>query len=327
MNQRKVVGALSIVLLAILFITIGCGDGQRRSRTNTRKSIPTGRNLNPPANSKEAQEKLKNIDSAKKELADAVAGEPIAALEAGEYTIEEILTHVEYIKGSYHFAVVRKSRPTVQANGNVALNAEPTTRGAGLIPSSPDRSPREILIPLKMTVAQGSQPNRNSPGMTSVVFSTQVVLENVKMKLADQFSQNQNAALALLDILASAEGGRDNEGIVRKVNVGGKEAVAHIYKNGDRIVVRVRIAEGAQATTNQQSRAANESFSRSMVFSYKVVRAAAPAPAAPAPAAPPAAPTEPVAAPTGEPAPGTPQPGPGSEINTGDQPDDQPTAI
>src|SRR5690606_38497356 len=116
--------------------------------------LPPGRvGGNPVAGSKEAQEKSRILDQVQASLDAAMAGQSLAALEAGEYTLNEIVSHVKYVntRNSDSFAVIRKSRPTL--NGNTwTLNAEPEGLGVGLVAGVVDASGRKILIPGKMNV-------------------------------------------------------------------------------------------------------------------------------------------------------------------------------
>ncbi len=263
MNQRKMVGVLSILLLAILFITVGCGDGKRNPRTNFNKrpsSGKTGPQL-PKPDSPEFKAKKTAMEKATAEYESAIQGDRLASLPEGEYSLTEILAFVDYINSNEEFKYLRRIAIS-QQGANIGQQS-----GDGVVLKSPDKNGREILVPNFLNIAAGAAltPDiQNSGVFTMRVVDASMDSKGVpKMKLDVDF---QGAAalpgLTLVDLIAQ------NKTLLTLRD--GKSAELFLIKQqGDRMAIQLVIHEGAQpGQQNDSSKKAAMSFPRKMVFVY-----------------------------------------------------------
>ena len=123
MSNRKLMGAVSILFLAILFMSIGCGDGKRNTHQNTRKvyeggkvTPPGGQKPGTPGNQKsQAEQRLRDARIA------AEAGTPLMRenIPAGTYTLDEVMGFVEYQLGNE--VLVSFANATVLENNDMTV--------------------------------------------------------------------------------------------------------------------------------------------------------------------------------------------------------------
>jgi hypothetical protein len=117
MSQRKLMGALSIILLAFLFILVGCGDGKRNSKAHPNKKLAqgkvgangagganggTGGGGFQKGNDKDLSLKVANLKNISEALQSQLNGEAVDAhsLSSGAYTLESVFGHVKFMRVS-----------------------------------------------------------------------------------------------------------------------------------------------------------------------------------------------------------------------------------
>ncbi len=277
MNQRKLIGALSILLLAILFITVGCGDGKRNGRTNLNKRLThgkTGAQL-PKPDSPEFKAKKQAMEQAKAQFEASVQGERLSSLPEGDYSLSEIITFVDYIHSTAgeDFKYLR----------HISLSESGAVRGQqfgdGVVRKSPDAQGREIFLPSSLSVAGAvltPDPRSNGVFKTRVVDASMDAKGSVRMTLDVDFA---NAATQSGESLVSML----NQNKATFSVTGGKATDLFILKqSGDKIAIQLAINEGAQpGQQNNLSKQAAVSFARKIVFVYgfKAKQQAAPPPA------------------------------------------------
>lgn len=292
MSNRKLAGALSILLLAVLFMTIGCGDGKRNSHTNLRKVNQGGKPGGDAKSIAEKSAKLTAIDNQMR--AQAEAGELIGSesLEAGTYTLDEVMSYVKFIRGGDDLSAYTASKVT-----NGTLGAALASDQVGLIGGDTDEA-RLMEIPRVFTV-------QSMGAITPVSADKNVIylaqLQNDGKMLHSLNNPTVQVELNLINRLGTRTG--NTGGYVFELN-GKRETRIEIRRiEGTTIRMVVSIQEKMAAKVGRQ----NSTITKKMILTYKAVRAAAPtaglppagqqppAPTAEGVPAPPAAPVAPAA--------------------------------
>lgn len=280
MSQRKLMGALSILLLAILFIAVGCGDGKHsnnKTRINNKHKRPQKGNppggglLNP--NTPQAKAKRAAIDQAKSEFNRATLGERLSSLPEGDYTLSEVVSHIEFMFKQEYLAYFRRS----------SVSSQGTTQGQqlgdGLMRNNPEKNGREFLVPMKFKVSAGTPLGRDS--QPSLLFTTMLKSDisdpksGLKMKLEESGVVNAAAsanAIVLTDILNLGQSSF-------KLSDGKTTDLFVLKTSADKIAIQMSISEVAQpGQQNNISAQAATMFSRHvvLVFNFKAQQATAP---------------------------------------------------
>lgn len=302
MSNKRLVGALSILLLACLFMAIGCGDGKRNTRSNTRKAFPGGKVGG--TDSKTTQDKSRKLQDIDTRARSRIDGQTIdrTALQQGTYTLDEVMGYVKFMRNQDELYAFSVNQAT-----NGALGAAVDGGNEGMMGKDSDE-PRLVAIPRSFKV--GAAGLEAISAQQNVIYSCQVGLDG---KLSH--SLNEPGAATEINLIERLMNGRTQDNLS-----GNKKLYISIRQtmNGARFVVEVeemkKAAKGRKDAT----------LYRVMVFTFKLQRSAAPAdnpttapdgsvtPAADpnagaTPTAPPAPPDiDPGAAPTGTPEPGGP---------------------
>ncbi len=188
MTQRKLFGIGSIIVLAVIFCVIGCGDGQRTNKTRVQK-IPIG-----SSGSKDIKEKSKILDQVEQQITQLEeAGQAVAQFEDGEYKLESITTHFRYMdnKDVSTAAGIRTSKVEFINNEPKILDAP--TEGTGLVANDTD-SGQHFTIPVTFTVVNAAVTNAQTKG-----FFTSFQALSSKPKLNAEFRAD-GGEFSILDI-------------------------------------------------------------------------------------------------------------------------------
>lgn len=266
MSQRKLVGALSILLLAILFIAVGCGDGKHSSKTrinNKHKNVPRGKpkGAQPPKpGSPEHQAKVAAFNTIDAEVRKAESATAVQQLPDGNYELESIVSYAAYIKGSQDFKVLKKYSVR---DGKMTLSENPL--GAGLVSNFVDDG-REILLSSKMTVTGGIAPDSRQNVATALALKTSVgTSPKMTMELTDEpIAPHAGIELAISDLLNQS---KTPGGAALKTFPGGKLVTAIALQADNKITIRV---------TEEKNKA--ETFVRNLFFVYRLQQPTQPQP-------------------------------------------------
>lgn len=253
MSNRRLMGALSILLVAVLFMVMGCGDGKRRKETirSHGKAFAMGNAKDRAAKLKAAQSIEANMNS----LTSESAGQKIDrnSMEGGVYSLTSITTFVKAQSGAED-AWASITNPV--ANGE--LQAGTNAQSAGLLSSALD-SGRVIEIPMEFTV--DSQTGRFVTPSQMKSRTLKSTMDLGSGEIHQEFTSDK-AGLSLMSTLLSKDGNAEKKYVS---SIDGREVDAEIRKNetGLRIVVRVTEAQ-AQATADK----GDLTLSRTMIFDY-----------------------------------------------------------
>jgi hypothetical protein len=264
MNNRKLVGVVSIIVLAILFMSIGCGDGKRSTNANTRKIHAGVGGNNKDLAAKSA--KLKSIEATMTGHADD--GQLIAQqdIPAGSYTLTEVMGYVKYMRGIEDVRAVAIGSVT-----GTTIGSGPSDQ-TGMINKDSD-SARTVEIPLTFT-AQNGAVTPTGQGL----YSLQLNLEG---KIMHSLSTGGSSEIGILRAMAQAP---NQTGTHTIALANGKQADIHVRKlltGGIRISVTVQ--ELKMAEKGKQ----NSTMIKRMAFTYRSSQPAAePQPQQPQPGVP-----------------------------------------
>lgn len=267
MNQRKLAGAISILLLAILFIVVGCGDGRREHSTKLNRKYPVGKGGTPPLGSKEAAQKGAEMAKVQAEFDMAEAnGQALQQLEDGDYVLEEVLNLATYMNKNEEFRFIRRSKPQIVGNQWV-LGAEEKSRGAGFAGTPPDGANREIEVLGNISVKNGAI---DFAGASKFIFATRVVKDSFTMKIDDQILLTGSPEVSIAQMLAVPPTANAGNVARYKDLMKSKKASLWLLKTAEnRIVVKLAIEEHSQSAGKNPSTIL---FARTLLFSYRVKR-------------------------------------------------------
>lgn len=290
MSQRKLMGALSIILLAFLFILVGCGDGKQNTKTRPNKKLAQGKvgpnngangaaktgssgGQNQKGGSNNLSLKVANLKNIDEALQSQLTGDSIDAhsLANGDYTLNSVLGHVKFMRvsGDEVAAVVSASVVSGSLNGQVS-NKE------GLIATDTDEG-RTVEIPLSFRVKNGA------------IDLSQLVTTGYhsQLELMGGLQQELGSKNAAFNVMGSLNGSPNASGNYA-VTLDGREAGIQIRKTSTGARLVLTITEKKAGTTTKQG---DSTLIRTLVFTYSLkaeptpARSAAPAePTSPAPA-------------------------------------------
>ncbi|MGE4132763.1 MAG: hypothetical protein AB7F86_14055 [Bdellovibrionales bacterium] len=294
--KGKMFGIVSILLLAVIFMSIGCGDGKRNHKTGVKKAKPGtaaqkgkgGQPGSPLPGSPEAKEKSKQLSAINAKLNEPLAqATELKQLEAGRYTLKSVVSHFQYIatagKNSTDVAGIAVSPVSAGSNG-VLKNSD--SQIEGVIANDTDTG-RQVEINTDFEIKDpAAQLARGGSGAR--LFSTRALFtvkdKSIENKIEAVSPDRQAPSLLeLLNTPMATDG-------ARKVKAGGKDDTLAIYKTTNGLIIfKLSVLEkgGGQSTI---------AFTRTLLFIYEVAKAEAPAPAPDA--------SGPAASPEGLPSPG-----------------------
>ena len=281
MSNRKLAGALSILLLAVLFMAIGCGDGKRNSHTNLRK-VNSGGTGDPKAIAAKAA-KMKAIDDTMRTQAETGDLTGAESLDAGTYTLDEVMSYVKFMRNQDDLSAYIAGKVT---NGVLSPLANDQV---GLVGSDSDEA-RMIEIPRAFTIQAGGVIPAVSADK-NVIYLAQLMNDG---KLSHSLSNpGVQVELNLINRISTRVG---NTGAYTFKLAGDKDATVQIRKVPGAVRMIVTIEEKKPAKAGKQ----NSTLIKKMIISYKVERTGAPTAAVPpvippAEGVPPAAPAAPTA--------------------------------
>lgn len=271
MSQRKLMGALSIILLAFLFILVGCGDGKRNSKAHPNKKLAQGKvgaagggNGPQKGSDKDLSLKVANLKNISEALQSQLNGESVDAhsLSSGAYTLESVFGHVKFMRVSGDEVAAMVGAQVI--NGNLTGQ---TSNKVGLIASDTDEG-RTLSVPMSFRVKNGALD-------LSTIASTNY---HSQLELAGGLQQELGGNTAGFNVMNSLNGAPNSSGSY-PVTIDGREAGIQIRKTSTGVRLVVTITEKKAGATSKEG---DSTLIRTLVFSYSLKADAAAAPQAPA---------------------------------------------
>jgi len=261
MSNRRVLGALSILLLACLFMAIGCGDGKRNSKSNPRKAFAGGKVGGDQKSLQEKATRLKAVDDAARAVIDAGQTIDKNNLEAGTYTLDEVMGYVKFMRNQDELYSLAINKVNAGALGQPVGN--PLSEGAMGKDSDEQRL---VEIPRSFTVA--GMGNIQSPAIAqNVIYAAQVGMDGKMMQSLNE--PGTATEISLLNRILSTQAG--SNGVFTANLNGGKKLEILIKRVDGGVRFIVLVHEMKKADKGRR----DATLLKHMVFTYKLQRAAA----------------------------------------------------
>jgi hypothetical protein len=269
MNSRKLMGALSILLLAILVMTIGCGDGKNNKRENFRKGTGGNAAVGNPKDIKNKSQKMTSIDGSMTSYTDE-GGQAVAqqSLEAGKYELSEVMGYARYDREQ---DAVRAISIAAITNGSLGAGS---AEQIGMMGKDSD-SPRTVEVPLSFEI-NGQSLKPSTQVLYSIQLGGQVGLES---KIVHSLTTGGRSEINILKAISGQPDGSNMYGLKL---AGNKTGEVHIRKVSGGIRITVTTFEMKQDEVVKNPKAVkNSNMIKRMAFTYRLTKANQQAAAAP----------------------------------------------
>ena len=252
MNNRRLVSVLSILLLAVLFIAIGCGDGKRNSHANLRKVNPGGR----PGNPADVKNKLEKLNKMEAVVNQFEAGTPIPReeLATGSYTLVNVMTYVRFSNGSDETAAY-----AIASVGNDNILTEVKKDSVGLIAKDSDQE-RAIVIPRSFVIRGGAVTPAQSVIYAGALSNESKITHSFR---ADNGDTEVNVLTKIMGVYNNAKS------IYASTLNGNRPAEISILKKADSSVSFMVYIQEKTVSGDPKKKTQNSHLQRHMVATYK----------------------------------------------------------